>query len=337
MSEKKIITKTEDDVYIDQALRPQRWDDYVGQEKVKRNLKTLLDAAKKRSEPSDHILFYGQAGLGKTTLACLVAKEMGSNLKITSGPALEKMGDLAAILSNLEKGDVLFIDEAHRLNRMIEEVLYPALESRKLHLVVGKGPGARTLSIDLPAFTLVAATTRANLLSGPLRSRFGASYKLDYYKVEDIEKIIARSAELLKVSICEQAIKIIARAARFTPRTANRLLKRVRDYSEVNDLESITEEAAEKTLEMLEVDNMGLEPTDRQLLMTIIEKFHGGPVGIQTLAAAMNDDRGIIEDVYEPYLMSIGLLLRTPSGRVVAPEAYKHLGVKIPEDGGLFY
>lgn len=340
MNIKKIITKPrqsekEEDVHIDLALRPTDWNDYVGQGKVKINLKTILDAAKKRGEPADHLLFYGQAGLGKTTLAYLVAKEMGADVKTTSGPALEKMGDLAAILSNLEKGNVLFIDEAHRLNRMIEEVLYPALESRKLHLVVGKGPGARTLSIDLPPFTLIAATTRANLLSGPLRSRFGASFKLDYYNVSDIEAIIKRSAKILNMSIDDEATKELAKASRFTPRTANRLLKRVRDYSEVNDVKKISKDVAQKTLEMLEVDCLGLEPTDRQLLNVIIEKFHGGPVGIQTLAAAMNDDRGIIEDVYEPYLMSIGLLLRTPSGRVVAPAAYKHLGVKIPDEGGL--
>lgn len=333
MKEEKKNTKNDEDVYIDLTLRPTCWADYIGQEKIKRNLKIILDAAKKRGEMSDHLLFYGQAGLGKTTLAHLVAKEMNANLKTTSGPALEKMGDLAAILSNLESGDILFIDEAHRLNRMIEEVLYPALESRKLHLIIGKGPGARTLCLDLPPFTLVAATTRANLLSGPLRSRFGASFKLDYYAVKDIENIIRRSAEILEMDMDEEAINIIAEAARFTPRTANRLLKRARDFAEVNELKKINAEAAQKTLGMLEIDNLGLEPTDRQLLTAIIEKFHGGPVGIQTLAAALNDDRGVIEDVYEPYLMSIGLLLRTPAGRIVTPEGYRHLGYKEPEAG----
>ena len=323
----------EKDAHIDLALRPAAWADYIGQNKVKKNLRVILDAARKRSESCDHLLFYGQAGLGKTTLAYLVAKEMEANLKITSGPALEKMGDLAAILSNLEKGDVLFIDEAHRLNHQIEEVLYPALENRKLHLIIGKGPGARTFSLDLPPFTLIAATTRANLLSGPLRSRFGASFKLDYYTIEDIETILKRSAKLLSLDADPAALSIIAQAARFTPRTANRLLRRVRDYVEVNNLESLTEEAARKTLEMLEVDRLGLEPTDRQLLKIIIDKFHGGPVGIQTLAAALNDDRGIIEDVYEPYLMSIGLLNRTPAGRRVTPEGYKHLGYKVAEGG----
>lgn len=328
MEFKKIITKIEEDSHIDLALRPTQWNEYVGQEKAKRNLRVILDAAKKRNESCDHLLFYGQAGLGKTTLAHLVAKEMNANLKVTSGPALEKMGDLAAILSNLEKSEVLFIDEAHRLNRQIEEVLYPALESRKLHLIVGKGVGARTLSLDLPPFTLVAATTRANLLSGPLRSRFGASFKLDYYQIPDIETILQRSAKLLKMEISGDAVSVLAKASRFTPRVANRLLKRVRDYAEVNNLKKIDTKTAKETLDMLEIDDLGLEPTDRELLKAIIEKFHGGPVGIQTLAAALNDDRGIIEEVYEPYLMSIGLLNRTPAGRLVTSAAYKHLKIK---------
>ncbi len=327
MDIKKVTTKPDEEI-IDLALRPTTWGDYIGQGKLKKNLRVILDAAKKRGETCDHLLFYGQAGLGKTTLAHLIAKEMGASFKVTSGPTLEKMGDLAAILSNLEKGEVLFIDEAHRLNRQIEEVLYPAMESRKLHLIIGKGPGARTLTLDLPPFTLIAATTRANLLSGPLRSRFGASFKLDYYSTEDIEAILGRSATLLGVVAEPAALRVIAEASRFTPRTANRLLRRVRDYSEVNNLTTITEAAARSTLEMLEIDQLGLEPTDRQLLLTIIEKFHGGPVGIQTLAASLNDDRGIIEDVYEPYLMSIGLLNRTPAGRLVTPAAYKHLGYK---------
>ena len=332
---KKIVKNNEDNTHVDLALRPTSWQEYVGQEKVKKNLRVILDAAKKRKEPADHLLFYGQAGLGKTTLAHLVAKEMNAPFKVTSGPALEKMGDLAAILSNLEKGEVLFIDEAHRLNRQIEEVLYPALESRKLHLIVGKGPGARTLSLDLPPFTLVAATTRANLLSGPLRSRFGASFKLDYYDVSDIEQIVRRPANLLKMNLEAGAISLISKAARFTPRAANRLLKRVRDYAEVNNLKKVDEATARTTLEMLEIDQLGLEPTDRQLLKIIIEKFHGGPVGIQTLAAALNDDQGIIEEVYEPYLMTIGMLNRTPAGRLVTPAAYQHLGFRAPEDGGL--
>ncbi len=320
-----------EDQTIDSLLRPISWDDYVGQEKVKTNLKIILEAAKLRQEACDHLLFYGQAGLGKTTLAHLVAKQLGANIKITSGPALEKMSDLAAVLTNLEKGDVLFIDEAHRLNKSIEEVLYPAMEARKLHLMVGKGPAARMLSLDLPPFTLVAATTRANLLSGPLRSRFGASFKLDYYENPDIEEIVKRSAKLLKLKISPEAIRMVAAASRFTPRVANRILKRVRDYAEVSAAKQIDEAVATKTLEMLEVDKLGLEPHDRRLLETIIKKFKGGPVGAATLAAALNDDRGNIEDIYEPYLMSIGLLARTPAGRMATEAAYEHLGIPFPD------
>lgn len=315
---------------VDSILRPTSWGDYVGQEKTKQNLRIILEAAKKRDEACDHLLFYGQAGLGKTTLAHLVAKELGANIKITSGPALEKMGDLAAVLTNLERNDVLFIDEAHRLNKSIEEVLYPAMEARKLHLIVGKGPAARMLSLDLPPFTLIAATTRPSLLSGPLRSRFGASFKLDYYEMPDIEEIIKRSAKVLNLNIDAEAVRMIAVASRFTPRVANRLLKRVRDYSEVHSVPVIDKEVAKKTLNMLEIDELGLEPQDRRLLETIIKKFNGGPVGAATLAAALNDDRGNVEDVYEPYLMSVGLLARTPAGRVVTAEAYKHLGISVP-------
>ncbi|HEY4500079.1 MAG TPA: Holliday junction branch migration DNA helicase RuvB [Candidatus Paceibacterota bacterium] len=335
MEIKKVLLPKKEDETFDLALRPTSWSDYVGQDKVKKNLRVILDAAKKRNEPCDHLLLYGQAGLGKTTLAHLVAREMGARFRIASGPTLEKTGDLVAILSNLEKGEILFIDEAHRLNRQIEEVMYPALENRKLHLIVGKGPAARTLALDLPPFTLIAATTRANLLSGPLRSRFGASFKLDYYNQADIELILRRSANLLQLNIQDVALNLLAHASRFTPRVANRLLRRLRDYSEVNDIKVIDETTTRHTLEMLEIDQLGLEPTDRQLLSTIIEKFHGGPVGIQTLAAALNDDRGIIEDVYEPYLMSIGLLNRTPAGRLVTPAAYKHLGYSKSEEGFL--
>jgi len=320
------------DPVIDVVLRPKVWSDYVGQDKIKRNLKIILEAANKRKESCDHLLFYGQAGLGKTTLAHLVAKELNGNLKVTSGPALEKMGDLAAMLTNLDDGDVLFIDEAHRLNRMIEEVLYPAMESRKLHLMVGKGPSARALNLDLPPFTLVAATTKANMLSGPLRSRFGASFKLDYYNNQDIEAIICRSAELLGIKVNNGAVKMLAKASRFTPRVANRLLKRARDYAEVKSLPEVNEEAAKNTLDLLEIDELGLEPQDRRLLKVIIEKFSGGPVGINTLAAALNDERGNVEDIYEPYLMSTGMLARTPAGRVVTKAAYEHLGMKPPEN-----
>ena len=321
-----------EDANLDSVLRPAKWEEYVGQDKIKQNLRIILDAAKKRAESCDHLLFYGQAGLGKTTLAHLVAKELNVNCKITSGPALEKMGDLAAILSNLEKNEVLFIDEAHRLNKMIEEVLYPAMESRKLHLIIGKGPGARTLTLDLPPFTLIAATTRVNLLSGPLRSRFGAILKLDYYEHKDIEEIIKRSAKVLSLKISPEAIRLIAQASRFTPRVANRLLKRVRDYAEVHNNADIGAIEVRKTFQLLEIDSIGLEPADRRLLEIIIKKFNGGPVGINTLAAALNDDQGSIEDIYEPYLMTIGFLLRTSSGRITTTAAYKHLGLNPPQE-----
>lgn len=325
------MPKIDSNLTIDSVLRPTDWNDYVGQEKVKKNLKIILTAAKKRGEACDHLLFFGQAGLGKTTLAYLAAKDLGFNLKVTSGPALEKMGDLAAVLSNLEEREVLFIDEAHRLNKSIEEVLYPAMESRKLHLVIGKGPGARMLALDLPAFTIIAATTRPHLLSGPLRSRFGASFKLDFYELADIEAILKRSAELLGLKTDADAIALLAKASRFTPRVANRLLKRVRDYAEVNDLKLINADVIEKTLDLLEIDEMGLEPMDRRLLEVIIKKFKGGPVGLNSLAAALSDDVGNIEEVYEPYLISIGFLQRTSAGRMATEAAHYHLGIKAPE------
>jgi holliday junction DNA helicase RuvB len=321
-----------DDVVVDPALRPSRWEDYIGQEKIKMNLRIIIDAAKKRGEAMDHVLFSGPAGLGKTTLAHLVAKETGSNFRVTSGPALEKMGDMAAILTNLEPNDVLFIDEAHRINRMIEEVLYPAMESRKLHLMVGKGPSARSLNLDLPPFTLIAATTRENLLSTPLRTRFGATFRLEYYEVDAIRSILHRSAKILGIEITPEAVDILARAARATPRIANRLLKRARDYAEVDGKSKIDAEEAEKTLGLLEVDARGLEPQDRKLLQIIISKFNGGPVGVNTLAAALNEERGVIEDIYEPYLMSLGFLQRTPAGRIVLPPAYEHLDIRRPHE-----
>ncbi len=323
-------TPPPDDIAVDLILRPSTWDDYVGQEKAKRNLKIILEAALKRGESCDHLLFHGQAGLGKTTLAHLVAKELGGTLKITSGPALEKMADLAAVLTNLNKGDVLFIDEVHRLNHLIEEVLYPAMETRKLHLIVGKGPAARTLSLDLPPFTIIAATTRPNLLSAPLRSRFGATFKLDYYDISDIEAIVLRSAKLLNLGVDKSAVGLIARASRYTPRVANRLLRRARDYAQVHGTGIVDESIANKTLDLLEIDELGLDPHDRKILEIIIDKYHGGPVGVASLAAALNEDKGIIEDVYEPYLMSIGLLTRTPGGRKVTLDAYTHL----KRDGG---
>ena len=329
------LVSAKEDNSIDYALRPKDWEEYVGQDRIKENLKIIMEAAKKRGEAADHILFCGPAGIGKTTLAYLVAKELGSSVKVTSGPALEKMGDLAAILTNLEEREVLFIDEAHRMNRMIEEVLYPAMESRKLHLVIGKGPGARSLSLDIQPFTLISATTRESLLSSPLRSRFGATFRLTYYELDDIKLILKRSAKILGVEVRPEAIDILAKASRATPRVANRLLKRARDYAQVNGLGIVDKDITLKTLNLLEIDKMGLEPQDRKLLGIIVDKFNGGPVGINTLAAALNEDRGAIEDIYEPYLMSLGFLKRSPGGRLVLPAAYEHLGLKRPGELGL--
>lgn len=328
---KKERNTQEDEGGFELALRPSRWEDYVGQEKVKTNLRLIIDAAKKRGESCDHLLFYGQAGLGKTTLAYLIGREMGVNVRSTTGPALEKAGDVAAILSNLEPYEILFIDEAHRVNKLVEEVLYPALESRKLHFIVGKGASARTFSLDLPPFTVIAATTKVNLLSNPLRSRFGATLKLDYYKHEDIEAIVRRSAKILKTEITSGAVALLARAARFTPRTANRLLKRARDYAEIYQNGVVNEETVERTLGLLEIDQLGLERADRELLSVIITKFNGGPVGVKALAAALAEEPGTIEDVYEPFLMTLGLLERTPLGRIATKAAYEHLGMPVDE------
>jgi len=326
-----IPTLPAEEVSIDLALRPGAWDEYVGQATVKRNLRVMIDAAAKREEPMDHLLFAGPAGLGKTTLAFLTAKAFGAQVRLTSGPALERAGDLAALLTNLEPNDVLFIDEIHRMNRAIEEVLYPAMESRKLPLIVGKGPSARSLVLDLPPFTLLGATTRENLLSHPLRTRFGAILRLDYYAPEEIGRIIERNAGLLGIAITPEAAAFLAGASRATPRVANRLLRRARDLAEVRGKTAIDREAAEETLAMLDVDHQGLEPQDRLLLRTIAEKYRGGPVGIATLSAALSEDRGVIEEIYEPFLMSIGFLQRTPGGRVLLPEAYAHLGLEEPE------
>lgn len=315
----------------DSALRPTSWDEYVGQEKIKRNVRLIVEAAKQRGEPSDHLLFYGQAGLGKTTLAYLIGREAGVRVRSTTGPSLERVGDVAAILSNIEPNEILFIDEIHRINKAAEEVFYPALESRKLHLVVGKGPSAKTLSIDLPPFTVIGATTKANMLSSPLRSRFGAMFRLDYYSLSDIEAILRRSAGILGVGIQEEAVSLLARASRFTPRTANRLLRRARDFAQVHGNGEITKDTVLETLRMLEIDDLGLEEMDRTLLRAIIEKFHGGPVGLGALAAALSEEAGTIEDVYEPYLMSLGLLNRTSMGRVAAKEAYAYLGFEAPK------
>lgn len=327
MKETNKPIKTED-AGLETILRPSAWNEYVGQESVKNNLRVIIEAAKKRGELPDHLLFYGPQGLGKTTLAHLVSREFGANLKITSGVSLEKSGDLIAVLANLEKGDVLFIDEAHRLNRMIEEILYPAMESRKLYLTVGKGPSARMLALDLAPFTLIAATTRLNLLSAPFRSRFGAIFNIDYYETVEIERIISRSARILGVDISKEAISLIARASRFTPRNANRLVKRVRDFAQVDDCDAVDESVCAKTMTALEIDDLGLEKWDRRLLETVIKKFQGGPVGLNTLSAVLGEDREIIEDVYEPFLIKIGLLQKTTNGRIATASAYEHLKIK---------
>ena len=315
---------------MDQALRPNKWEEYIGQERIKTNLKILIEAAKKRSEPVDHLLLYGPAGLGKTTLAYIIAREMNANIRITSGPAIEKVGDLASILTNLNAGDILFIDEAHRLNKTVEEILYPAMENRMLHIIIGKGPSARTLQLDLPPFSLIAATTRVGLLSNPLRSRFGATFRLDFYGVGDIENILKRSSGLMRLMADANALKQIAVSSRYTPRVANRLLKRVRDYAEVEGSGLINSDTTRKALSLLEVDDLGLESTDRRLLEAIIKKFNGGPVGLQALAAATSEELDTIEDIYEPYLLQIGFLQRTARGRIATRLAYEHLGLKPP-------
>ena len=316
---------TNEDVIIDSLLRPASFAEYVGQEKIKENLKVILKAAAKRKEAPDHLLFCGQTGLGKTTLAHLVAKEIGSDIKVTTGPAIERAGDLASILSSLEPRDILFIDECHRLNRAIEEVLYPAMESRKIHLMMGKGLGSRMISLDLPAFTLIAATTRMDLLSSPLRGRFGAIFQLDYYTEDEMGAIIRRSAKLLAIPIEEGAIKNIARSSRFTPRLANRLLKRSRDFAEVNNLPIIDEDSVLKTLDLMEIDSMGLDAFDRKLLEIIISKFRNRAVGINALAAALGEERRVIEEIHEPYLLKMGLLQRTSAGRMATEMAMEHL------------
>ena len=317
---------------MDQTLRPNKWEEYIGQERIKTNLKILIEAAKKRSEPVDHLLLYGPAGLGKTTLAYIIAREMNANIRITSGPAIEKVGDLASILTNLNAGDILFIDEAHRLNKTVEEILYPAMENRMLHIIIGKGPSARTLQLDLPPFSLIAATTRVGLLSNPLRSRFGATFRLDFYGVGDIENILKRSSGLMRLMADANALKQIAVSSRYTPRVANRLLKRVRDYAEVEGSGLINSDTTRKALSLLEVDDLGLESTDRRLLEAIIKKFNGGPVGLQALAAATSEELDTIEDIYEPYLLQIGFLQRTARGRIATRLAYEHLGLKPPAE-----
>ncbi len=318
----------DEDKVLDLTLRPQTWDQYIGQERIKKNLKIILAAAQKRKEAPEHLLFYGGPGLGKTTISRIFAKEMGANIHIATGPSIEKIGDLASILTNLSDGDILFLDECHRINRVCEEYLYPAMEDFKLNIILGKGPMARIMDIKLNRFTLIGATTRLALLSPALRNRFGAIFQMEYYNNEELEKIIQNSAEILGIKIEPAAKKIIARRARFTPRVANRLLKRVRDWAQVEGEGVITEKIAKSALDFLEIDELGLEAGDRKVIETIIKKFNGGPVGIQTLAAASNEDKDAILDIYEPYLMQLGFIQRTPRGRIAEKPAYDHLGIK---------
>ena len=331
---RRIITTEEtfEDMNLETSLRPRRFGDYIGQEKLKETLKIYIDAARERKEPLDHVLLYGPPGLGKTTLAGIIANEMGSNIKVTSGPAIEKPGDLAAVLNNLQPNDVLFIDEIHRLNRQVEEVLYPAMEDYCIDIIIGKGTGARSIRLDLPKFTLVGATTRAGLLTAPLRDRFGIIHRMEYYTVPELRVIIERSASVLGVEIAEDASMELARRSRGTPRLANRLLKRVRDYAQIRSNGVITKEISDLALDMLEVDKLGLDTGDRKILMTIIDVFGGGPVGLDTLAASLSEDAGTLEDVYEPYLMQNGLLIRTPKGRMATELAYHHLGLSYDKE-----
>lgn len=327
--EKRVISTQveEEDIPVETSLRPQTLDDYIGQQKAKQNLKIYIEAAKQRKESLDHVLFYGPPGLGKTTLAGIIANEMGTHLKITSGPAIAKPGEMAAILSNLQEGDVLFVDEIHRLNRQVEEVLYPAMEDYAIDVMIGKGATARAIRLDLPKFTLVGATTRAGLLSAPLRDRFGVVHHMEFYSVEELQTIVLHSAKRLGVEVEPEGAFELARRSRGTPRLANRLLKRVRDFAEVKYDGKITKDVATFALDLLEVDTYGLDQNDRNILMTIIEKFGGGPVGLETLAASIGEDSGTIEDVYEPYLVKIGFVNRTPKGRVATELAYQHFGV----------
>jgi len=327
--ERIIDTSAQDedaDKELQQTLRPRDFAEYIGQEKLKENLKLAIDAAKKRGEPVDHVLLHGPPGLGKTTMATVIANEMGAQIRVTSGPAVERAGDLASLLTNLQDGDILFIDEIHRLHRSIEEVLYAAMEDFKLDIMLGKGPSARSLRLDLPKFTIIGATTRTGSLAAPLRDRFGIVHRLEFYTPDEITKIIKRAAKILGVKIDNKAADLLAKRSRLTPRIANRLLKRTRDWADVNGDGIVDELTAKKSLELLEVDELGLDSADRRLLAAIIDQYGGGPVGVETLAALTSEERSTIEDFYEPYLMQIGLLERTPRGRKVTPQAFAHLG-----------
>jgi len=334
MDDKRIVTNSvrSEDYENEITLRPKWIDEYIGQDKVKDKLKIFIDAAKKRREPLDHVLLCGPPGLGKTTLANIIANEMGVNVRITSGPAIERPGDLASILTNLSEDDVLFIDEIHRLNRSVEEILYPAMEDYALDIIIGKGPSARSIRLDLSRFTLIGATTRAGLLTSPLRDRFGVILNLELYDVESLKKIVKRSANILNIEIDDDGAMEIAKRSRGTPRIANRLLKRVRDYAQVKANGIITYEVARQGLEILEIDDLGLDNVDRRLILTMIEKFNGGPVGIDTLSAATGEEKNTIEDVYEPYLLQINFITRTPRGRVVTKEAYDHFNIPYHKD-----